>query len=132
MTKKKTNFNKDNRRIEFRLELPLSAIIEGILANGQSFSEKTMIENISSTGAYFELKALITVGAKLLLKIELPSSLSEGKKLKLSLPGHVVRLEKTSKNGNKQGVALTFDEELINQEIQFITEENSPSTNSEY
>ena len=124
MTNKKTNFKQDNRRIEFRLDLPLSAIIEGVQANGQSFSEKTMIENISSTGTYFELKALITVGAKLLLKIELPSSLSEGKKLKLSLPGHVVRLEKTGTNGNKQGVALNFDEEIIDKEIQFITEEN--------
>jgi len=124
MTNKKPKTKQDNRRIEYRLDLPLSAIIEGTLANGHSFSEKTMIENISSTGTYFELKALITVGAKLLLKIELPSSLSEGKKLKLSLPGHVVRLEKTSKTGNKQGVALTFDEELINQEIQFITEDS--------
>ncbi len=124
MTKKKTNFNKDNRRIEFRLELPLSAVIEGILANGQSFSEKTMIENISSTGAYFELKAIITVGAKLLLKVELPSSLSEGKKLNLSLPGHVVRLEKTGTNGKIQGVALNFDEELVSEEIQFITEDS--------
>lgn len=124
MTKKKTNFNQDNRRIEFRLELPLSAVIEGILANGQSFSEKTMIENISSTGAYFELKALITVGAKLLLKVELPSSLSEGKKLNLSLPGHVVRLEKSGANGKNQGVALNFDEELVSEEVQFITEDS--------
>jgi len=124
MTYKKTNFKQDNRRKEFRLDLPLSAIIEGMLATGQSFSEKTMIENISSTGAYFELKALITVSAKLLLKVELPSSLSEGKKLKLSLPGHVVRLEKTGTNGNKQGVALNFDEELINEEVQFITEDS--------
>lgn len=124
MTNKKTNLKQDNRRIEFRLDLPLSAIIEGMLANGQSFSEKTMIENISSTGTYFELKALITVGAKLLLKVELPSSLSEGKKLKLSLPGHVVRLEKTGTNGNKQGVALNFDEELVSKEVQFISEDS--------
>lgn len=124
MTNKKTNLKQDNRRIEFRLDLPLSAIIEGMLANGQSFSEKTMIENISSTGTYFELKALITVGAKLLLKVELPSSLSEGKKLKLSLPGHVVRLEKTGTNGNKQGVALNFDEELVSEEVQFISEDS--------
>ncbi len=122
MTNKKTNLKQDNRRFEFRLDLPLSAIIEGMLANGQSFSEKTMIENISSTGAYFELKALITVGAKLLLKVELPSSLSKDKKLNLSLPGHVVRLEKTGTNKNNQGVALNFDEELNREEIQFITE----------
>ncbi len=124
MTNKKANLKQENRRFELRLALPLSAIIEGVQAHGQSFSEKTMIENISSTGTYFELKALITVGAKLLLKVELPSSLSKGKKLKLSLPGHVVRLEKTGTNGKNQGVALNFDEELVSEEVQFISEDS--------
>lgn len=123
MTNKKTNFIESNRRREFRLELPLAAIIEGTLLNGQNFSEKTMIENISSTGAYFGLDALVTVGTKLLLKVELPSSLSEGKKLKLSLKGQVVRLETSKSNNKKQGVALYFDEEFKSEEIQFITEE---------
>ncbi len=112
MINKRTNLKNDNRRLEFRLDLPLSAKIEGTLTNGLNFSEKTLIENISSTGAYFELKALVTVGIKLLLKIELPSSLSDGKKLKLSLPGKIVRLEKTGTNKKMQGVALNFDEKL--------------------
>jgi len=124
MTNKKTNFIQDNRRLEFRLELPLAAIIEGTLANSQSFSEKTMIENISSIGAYFGLDALITVGTKLLLKVELPSSLSEGKKLNLSLQGRVLRLEKTRSDKKKQGVALNFDEEFNSEEVQFITEDS--------
>ncbi len=122
MTNKKTIFLKDNRRLEFRLELPLPAIIEGTLIDGQNFSEETLIENISSTGAYFELEALVTVGAKLLLKVDLPSSLSEGKKLNLSLQGQVVRLEKIK--SNKQGIALNFDEEFDSEEVQFITEDN--------
>ncbi|MFC2167843.1 PilZ domain-containing protein [Acidobacteriota bacterium] len=123
MTNKKINSLEDNRRLEFRLDLPLSAIIEGKLVNGHSFSEKTMLENISSTGAYFELVALVSVGTKLILKVDLPSSLTEGKKLNLSLHGQVVRLEKIGKNENKQGVALNFDEEFNNEEVQFITED---------
>ena len=123
MTNKKTNFVEDNRRKEFRLDLPLSAVIEGTFVKGHSFSEKTMIENISSTGAYFELEALVTVGTKLILKVDLPSSLTEGKKLNLSLHGKVVRLEKTGKKGKKQGVALSFDEEFNNEKVQFITED---------
>ena len=123
MTTKKTSFNKDNRRLEFRLILPLSATIEGTLTNGQSFSEKTKIVNISSTGVYFGLETLVTVGTKLLLKVELPSSLTEGKKLNLSLPGQVVRLEKTETDGKKQGVALNFDKELNDEDVQFITED---------
>jgi hypothetical protein len=123
MTNKKTNFIKDNRRLEYRLEIPLPAIIEWTHENGQRFSEKTMIENISSTGAYFGLDSLITVGTNLLLKIELPSSLTEGKKLKLSLKGQVVRLEKSKSKEKKQGVALYFDEEFKNEEVQFISED---------
>jgi len=124
MTNNKTNILKDNRRLEYRLELPLQAIIEGALIDGQNFSEKAMIENISSTGAYFELEAQITVGTKLLLKIDLPSSLSEGKKLNLSLKGYVVRLEKARSHKNKQGIALNFDKEFKNEELEFITEDN--------
>ncbi|MCJ7579919.1 MAG: PilZ domain-containing protein [Candidatus Aminicenantes bacterium] len=124
MTNKKTNFVEDNRRKEFRLDLPLSAVIEGTFVKGHRFSEKTMIENISSTGAYFELEALVTVGTKLILKVDLPSSLTEGKRLNLSLHGKVVRMEKTGKNGKKQGVALSFDEEFNNEKVQFITEDN--------
>lgn len=124
MTNKKANLKQDNRRFELRLALPLSVIIEGMQANGQNFSEKTFIENISSTGAYFRLQALVTVGTKLLLKIELPSSLSEGKKMNLRLPGQIVRLEHTGTNGNKQGVALSFNEELDSEEVQFITEDS--------
>lgn len=124
MSNKKANLKQDNRRFELRLVLPLSVIIEGTQANGQNFSEKTFIENISSTGAYFRLQALVTVGTKLLLKIELPSSLSEGKKMNLRLPGQIVRLEKTGTNGNKQGVALNFNEELDSKEVQFITEDS--------
>lgn len=124
MSNKKANLKQDNRRFELRLVLPLSVIIEGTQANGKNFSEKTFIENISSTGAYFRLQALVTVGTKLLLKIELPSSLSEGKKMNLRLPGQIIRLEKTGTNGNKQGVALNFNEELDSEEVQFITEDS--------
>lgn len=124
MTNKKINLADDNRRAEFRLDLPLSAIIEGTFVNGHSFSEKAIIENISSTGAFFKLEALVTVGTKLILKVDLPSSLTEGKKLNLSLHGQVVRLEKTGENEKKQGVALNFDEEFNNEEVQFITEDN--------
>lgn len=124
MIKKKTNVADNNRREEFRLEIPLSAIIEGSFVNGHSFSEKTLIHNISSTGAYFELEALVTVGTKLILQIDLPSSLSKEKKLHLSLKGQVVRLEETGENGKKQGVALNFDEEFNNEKVQFITEDN--------
>ena len=111
-----------NRRKEFRLELPLSAKVTGILPDGQSFSEETNIENISSLGTFFGLNSPITVGTRLQISVQLPSNLTEGKKLNLNLKGLVIRLEKIETEGKKQGVALNFDEEFKNEEFQFITE----------
>jgi len=103
---------KADRRREWRLDLPLATIVEGILPQGDKFKEKTKLENISSTGAYFCLDSGVTVGSKLNLVIDLPSRLTEGKKVKLSLGGLTVRLEESDKGGKKQGVALRFDEEF--------------------
>ncbi len=107
-----------NRRKEWRFEIPLHVIAEGKLPKGIKFKEKTSLENISSTGAYFCLDSGITVGSKINLVIDLPPKLTEGKKTKLSLGGLTVRLNKSDKKDKKQGVALCFDEEF-----QFISEE---------
>jgi hypothetical protein len=132
MTKKETNKSSPkkqstsntgiNRRQEFRLPLPLRAQVDGKKPDGQSFSEETTIENISSVGAYFGLNSLITVGTRLQLNIHLPSTLTEGKKLNLKLLGQVIRLEKNEEEGKIQGVALNFDEEFKNEDFPFITE----------
>jgi hypothetical protein len=102
-----------DRRNEWRFELPLPAVVEG-----KSFEEKTMLENISSTGAYFCLDSGVTVGSKLNLVIEVPSELSPEKKVKLQLGGLTVRLERPTKKGKKQGVAIHFSKKF-----KFITEE---------
>jgi len=101
-----------NRRKEWRFEIPLEAIAKGKLPKGIKFKEKTTLENISSTGAYFCLDSGITVGSKINLVIDLPPKLTEGKKTKLSLGGLTVRLKKSDKKDKKQGVALCFDEEF--------------------
>ena len=120
-SKKSSNINSNeqfDRRTEWRLELPLTATVEGKLPHGKTFKEETTLENISSTGAYFSLNSKITVGSKLNLLIELPSNLTEGKKLKLCLGGKTVRLQKIDKSEKKQGVALHFDEEFKSEEFQ--------------
>lgn len=114
--KKKNSVPSDvavDRRNEWRFELPLPAVVEG-----KSFKEKTLLENISSTGAYFCLDSGVTVGSKLNLVIEVPSELSPEKKVKLQLGGLTVRLEKPTKKGKKQGVAIQFSKKF-----KFITEE---------
>jgi c-di-GMP-binding flagellar brake protein YcgR len=101
-----------DRRREWRFDLPLPAIVEGKGGEGKKFREKTVLENISSTGAYFCLDSGVTVGSKLNLVIEVPSELSPEKKVILQLGGLAVRLEKPDKKGKKQGVALRFSKKF--------------------
>jgi c-di-GMP-binding flagellar brake protein YcgR len=101
-----------NRRREWRLDLPLSAMIEGRLPHGEKFAEATTLENISSTGAYFCLDSGVVVGSKLNLMIDLPKNLTGGKKVKLNLGGITVRLEEPDKKGKRQGVAIRFSKDF--------------------
>ncbi len=113
-TKKQNSDNYDlllNRRQEWRLDIPLSATVKGKLPTGKNFSETTKINNISSGGAYLGLDAGITVDTKLMLFIEIPSKLTEGKKIKLSLSGHTIRIEKAGTKDKKNNVAVHFDKE---------------------
>lgn len=101
-----------NRRKEWRLDLPLSTVIEGRLPRGAKFSEVTTIQNISATGAYFCLDSGVVVGSRLNLMIELPKNLTGGKDVKLSLGGITVRLEEPDKKGKRQGVAIRFSKDF--------------------
>jgi len=109
---------KSDRRQEWRFELPLSAMVEGTLPNGEKFREDTIVENISSGGAYFSIDSGVTLESKLELIIELPEKVTDGKKTTLRLEGKTVRLEKLDKKQKSQGIALIFDEEF-----QFISDD---------
>jgi len=101
-----------NRRREWRLDLPLSTMIEGRLPHGEKFSETTTLQNISATGAYFCLDSGLVVGSRLNLMIDLPKNLTGGKKVKLNLGGITVRLEEPDKKGKRQGVAIRFSKDF--------------------
>lgn len=101
-----------NRRREWRLDLPLTAEIEGKLPHGKRFREATKLENISSGGAYFCMDSGVVVGSSLNLIIELPRKLTEGKKMRMRLGGITVRLEKPDKKTKKQGVAVRFSKDF--------------------
>ncbi|MBN1223425.1 MAG: PilZ domain-containing protein [Candidatus Aminicenantes bacterium] len=110
---------KSDRRQEWRFELPLSALVEGKLPKGDKFQEKTIIENISSGGAYFSLDSGVTLGSKLNLSVDIPEKITGGKKTTIHLGGLTVRLEKLDKKGKKQMIALSFDEDF-----QFLNDED--------
>jgi c-di-GMP-binding flagellar brake protein YcgR len=101
-----------NRRREWRLDLPLSTMIEGRLPHGEKFTETTTLQNISSTGAYFCLDSGVVVGSRLNLMIDVPEKLTGGKKVKLNLGGITVRLEEPDKKGKRQGVAIRFNKDF--------------------
>jgi hypothetical protein len=102
----------NNRRREWRLDLPLPAVIAGQLPQGRRFKETTTIKNISGTGAYFSLDSGLAVGSKLNLVIDLPKKLTEGRDLKLNIGGITVRLEPPDIKGKRQGVAIRFDKDF--------------------
>ncbi|MGB8959016.1 MAG: PilZ domain-containing protein [Candidatus Aminicenantales bacterium] len=102
-----------NRRREWRFDFPLDTLIEGSLADGAKFKEETLLENISSGGAYFTLDSGVVVGSKLNLFIELPEKLADGKKMRLRIGGITVRLEKPDKRAKRQGVAVRFSDDLF-------------------
>ena len=102
-----------NRRREWRFDFPLDTLIEGSLADGAKFKEETLLENISSGGAYFTLDSGVVVGSKLNLFIELPEKLADGKRLKMRIGGITVRLEKPDKKAKRQGVAVRFSDDLF-------------------
>lgn len=102
-----------NRRREWRFDFPLDTLIEGSLADGARFKEETLLENISSGGAYFTLDSGVVVGSKLNLFIELPEKLADGKKMRLRIGGITVRLEKPDKRAKRQGVAVRFSDDLF-------------------
>ncbi len=97
-----------NRRVEWRFDLPLSAVVRGKLPGGKTFEEKTILENISSGGAFFLLTSPIPVGSKFKITVEIPHKLTEGKNVHLKLSGTVLRLIKIEKTAKKQGVAVRF------------------------
>ena len=101
-----------NRRREWRFGLPLRTTIEGKSPAGQKFKEETKLENISSGGAYFSLDSGVVVGSKLNLMIELPSKLTDGKKMRLLIGGITVRLEKPNLRSRKQNVAVRFSDDF--------------------
>lgn len=101
-----------NRRREWRFDLPLNTLVEGKLPDGKPFKERTLLENISSGGAFFCLDSGVTVGSKLNLFIDLPEKLADGKKMRLRIGGVTVRLIKPASKVKRQGVAVRFKDEF--------------------
>ena len=93
----KDKIGKEKRRIA-RLNLRLPARIDGVDENGKKFTEETTITNISSYGAYINIKNHVSKDTGVSLIIDPEDSC-------LNMRARVVRIEKKR---NKTGLGVTF------------------------
>ncbi len=88
---------REKRRID-RLNLKLTARVDGVDENGRSFTEDAAITNISSYGAYINIKNHVSKDAGVSLIIDPEDSC-------LNMRARVVRIKK---GRNKTGVGVVF------------------------
>ena len=94
-------------------DMPLPTGVEGVTASGDSFTEKTVLSYISQNGSSFWLTAELKMGGQLKLTVDLPSSLSEDKELKLIIKGTVIFLEVPKNQNGRHRVSLKFENKYI-------------------
>lgn len=90
------------RRGSVRRNLKWRAQINGNNANGIRFGEEGVIENLSSTGAFFYLNNRVEIGTRLDLSILLPFQQENW----MNYSAEVVRVEEMPQ---KIGVGIRFD-----------------------
>jgi hypothetical protein len=89
------------RRGSERRSLKWKATINGSDSTGTSFGEEGVIENLSTTGAFFYLSRKVEIGAQLNLAIRLPFQ----KENWMNYSAEVVRVEDLS---HRIGVGIKF------------------------
>ena len=94
---RKNKIGREKRRIA-RLKLSLPVKVDGVADNGESFTEDTTITNISSYGAYINIKNKVSKDTGVSLIIDPDDSC-------LNMRARVVRIEKGK---NKTGVGVAF------------------------
>ena len=104
------------RRNSIRHGLRWETLVIGNDVTGANFDESGVIENLSSSGAFFYLNKRVPVGCQLDLAIKLPFK----KENWMKYSARVVRIEEKSGNGNvggklekdihdKIGIGIKFD-----------------------
>lgn len=95
------------RRIKPRIDLPFSAKVRGVDANGEAFETDSVLDNFSAGGLYLRMARSLNQGAELLVMVELPtaSDASAGTS-QIEAQGVILRAE-PQVNGDC-GVAVAF------------------------
>jgi c-di-GMP-binding flagellar brake protein YcgR len=61
------------RRLKPRIDLPFSAKVRGVDANGEAFETDSVLDNLSAGGLYLRMARSLKQGAELLVLVELPT-----------------------------------------------------------
>ncbi len=93
--------------------LPLPTLVSGRDAGGRDFQERTVLFYISDSGATFNLRSLLTPGARLRLAIDLPPQLAEDRSLKLIINGRVALIEAPEAGSCQQRISLRFESRYV-------------------
>lgn len=99
----------NERRAAERLELHLPSKVLTHPSAGEVITRDTILENVSSKGAYFFLEDPLPPDTSVELEIDLPKSMPSSTNLKLNFKGIVVRLEPPRVQPGRHGVAVRFD-----------------------
>jgi c-di-GMP-binding flagellar brake protein YcgR len=95
------------RRQKPRIDIPFSARVSGLDANGQAFETNSVLDNFSAGGLYLRMARSLKQGAELLVLVELPTALAgdEGA-TQIEAQGVILRAEPQPNGGC--GVAVAF------------------------
>jgi hypothetical protein len=94
-------------------DMPLPTLVEGTDAEGNGFTEKTILSYISQSGSSFWLTTKVNMGDELRLTVDLPSQLADDKDLKLIIKGKIIFLEAPKNHNSRQRVSLKFENKYI-------------------
>ena len=102
-----TPYKGKERRIKPRIFEHFKATVHGMNADGEPFTDETVLENISATGLYVRLSQPVELGAELLVVSRLanPANGRTSGPL-LAISGNVIRLDEA--DGATCGVAVEF------------------------
>lgn len=95
------------RRSKPRLDIPFSAIVRGVDANGQSFELDSVLDNFSAGGLYLRMARSLNQGADLLVLVQLPTASADNAGAsQIEAEGVILRAEPQADGAC--GVAVAF------------------------
>ena len=95
------------RRIKPRIDLPFSARVRGVDANGEAFEMNSVLDNFSANDLYLRMERSLKQGAELLVLVDLPTiSTDNAGASQIEAQGVILRAEPQPNGGC--GVAVAF------------------------